>query len=82
MLQAATGVLTGDQIPTQQKQDLASSANEFQYSEVNFNKLVYRVLELETQRTRDLEELGRQKDKIIELYSRTSPDYSPLMRAV
>jgi hypothetical protein len=28
MLQAATGVLTGDQIPTQQKQDLAIAQNE------------------------------------------------------
>jgi hypothetical protein len=66
MLQAATGVLTGSQRPTQQKQDLANSANEFKYSEVNFNHLIYEITKLRQERVEVKEKLLK-KNEVIEI---------------
>jgi hypothetical protein len=64
MLQAANGVLTGGKAPTHQ-QDLANSANEFEYSEINFNKLVYEVRRLRDARLKDQEQIIKKNEELI-----------------
>jgi hypothetical protein len=66
MLQAATGVLTGSERSTQQKQDLAIAQNEFKYSEVNFNHLIYEITKLREERAQVKEKLLK-KNEVIEI---------------
>jgi hypothetical protein len=65
MLQAANGVQTGGKAPTHQ-QDFANSANEFNYSEVNFNHLIYEITRLREERAEVKERLLK-KNEVIEI---------------